>query len=379
MSVRVDTASLIAGAVVVGDRGLGVLGSDVPSTGTNGPGYLYNDLTLPADANKEVRGLIITPPSAGTFFAYEDSGFTLADAPNGTYTFTYRLFEDGVDKGTATETIQIGTATVQADFTSTYAVINAIQSDFASAYGVYSGVQQDYPGTFSISSTVQADHVSAFGVSQGVQQDFAYGYDVSEGGTVSTDFVSSYGVYGSVQQDLVSAFSVSGSVEQDFAHGYTVEANVVVADFDCAYTVIGSATRDFSHAYIVDNQLIEIPYVNRFNAPPRVRASDAYAGTSTPDVFFDPKRPDEEEYFEINFGTIMPKGDSITSAAVTVKRAAGGDVVTSMVPTLVAFSGTRAQQKIRGGVKNTFYHVRFAVITAMGLRLTQVGELEVRD
>jgi hypothetical protein len=107
MSLRVDSSSLISGALVCGNRGLGVLGSAVPSTGDNGAGYLYNDLYLPADATKEVRGLIVTPPSAGTFFAYEDSSFEFA-APDGAYTFTYRLYVDGADLGTATVNLSIG-------------------------------------------------------------------------------------------------------------------------------------------------------------------------------------------------------------------------------------------------------------------------------
>lgn len=108
MSVRVATSSLISGAVVLGNRGLGVLGSAVPSSGDDGAGYLYNDLSLPADAGKEVRGLITAPPSGLTsFFAYEDSSFT-ASGPDGAYPFTYRLFVDGADLGTATVTINIG-------------------------------------------------------------------------------------------------------------------------------------------------------------------------------------------------------------------------------------------------------------------------------
>ena len=107
-SLRVDTAELISGAYVIGDVGLGVLGSAVPSTGQHGPSYLYNDLVMPDDAGKEIRGLIVTAPSAGTFFAFEDGSFTLTGAPDGTYTFTYRLFVDGVDLGTATATITIG-------------------------------------------------------------------------------------------------------------------------------------------------------------------------------------------------------------------------------------------------------------------------------
>lgn len=108
MSLRIDTSEPISGAYVIGDTGLGVLGSEVPSTGEHGASYLYNDLSLPADAGKEIRGLIVTPPSAGTFFAYEDGSFSLVGAPDGEYTFTYRLFVDGADLGTATATINIG-------------------------------------------------------------------------------------------------------------------------------------------------------------------------------------------------------------------------------------------------------------------------------
>lgn len=110
MSVRVDTSSLIADACVLGHRGLGVLGSVIratTATGTHGPGYLYNDLTG-ADDLKEIRGLIVTPPSAGTFTAFEDGSFTLVGAPDGSYSFLYRLFADGADLGTATATIDIG-------------------------------------------------------------------------------------------------------------------------------------------------------------------------------------------------------------------------------------------------------------------------------
>lgn len=109
--MRVDTVSLISGAVVCGDRGLGVLGSVILSdtaTGDFGAGYLHNDVDI-GDENKEFRGLMVTPPSAGTFFAYEDGSFSLV-APDGAYTFVYRLYVDGVDLGTATANVTIGGA-----------------------------------------------------------------------------------------------------------------------------------------------------------------------------------------------------------------------------------------------------------------------------
>lgn len=133
MSVRVDTSSLIAGACVVGHRGLGLLGSVIratTATGTHGPGYLYNDLTG-ADDLKEIRGLIVTPPSAGVFTAFEDGSFTLVGAPDGSYSFTYRLFADGTDLGTASADIAIGDLV-----TVTAAIIGTITGTLAAAVDV---------------------------------------------------------------------------------------------------------------------------------------------------------------------------------------------------------------------------------------------------
>ena len=109
MSARYGPVFGIANAY--GNTGLGVLGSSVPSTGTAGPSFLYNDLSLPADNNVEVRAFIASPPTAGTFFAFEDGGFTFIGAADGTYTFLYRLYGNGVDLGTALVTMNIGATT----------------------------------------------------------------------------------------------------------------------------------------------------------------------------------------------------------------------------------------------------------------------------
>lgn len=110
MSVRVDTTSLIAGACVVGIRGHGLLGTVIrgaTSTGVHGPGYLYNDLAE-ADDDKEIRGLIVTPPASGTLVAYEDGSFDFTAPADGSYSFTYRLFVDGADAGLAFVGIGVG-------------------------------------------------------------------------------------------------------------------------------------------------------------------------------------------------------------------------------------------------------------------------------
>lgn len=186
MSLRIDTAELIFGAYVIGDTGLGVLGSAVPSTGTHGPSYLYNDLVLPADANKEVRGLIVTPPSAGTFCAYEDGSFSLIGAANGNYTFVYRLYVDGADLGTATATININS------FTYTLAAASgAFTLSGQSASLTYSGAAAPTPPTVGrpVSDTSNTGWVASAGISlyatidEVVADDSDYIYASSAGNT----------------------------------------------------------------------------------------------------------------------------------------------------------------------------------------------------
>ena len=97
MSLRCETSSLIAGALVCGDRGLGVVAENIDPGG-----FLGNDVSLPADNGKEIRGLITSLPAAGTLTAEEDGSFTFLGAPDGTYTFDYTLYVDGVSSGSRT-------------------------------------------------------------------------------------------------------------------------------------------------------------------------------------------------------------------------------------------------------------------------------------
>ena len=108
MACRVDTAPLLSGACVVSAyTGHGVPGSAVPSTGTHGPSPIYNDLSLPADAAKEYRWAIVTPPASGSLVIYEDGSYAFTAPGSGSYGYTYRLWEDGADKGTAAVSITV--------------------------------------------------------------------------------------------------------------------------------------------------------------------------------------------------------------------------------------------------------------------------------
>jgi hypothetical protein len=142
MSMRVDTSSFIAGALVCGDRGLGVLGSSVPAGGESGAGYAYNDLSLPADANKEICGRITSWPAAGSLFAYEDTSFEFTGAPDGRYTFGYTLYVDGVSSGSVVVTLDVGSF---ATITATLAAAESGADTFAgTVWWVAEGVKEAY-------------------------------------------------------------------------------------------------------------------------------------------------------------------------------------------------------------------------------------------
>lgn len=85
--------------------GLGVLGSAIPTTGDNGGSPVLND---GIGAGKEYRWALVTSPASGTITLYEDLTFEFSGASDGIHSATYRLWEDGVDQGTATITLQVG-------------------------------------------------------------------------------------------------------------------------------------------------------------------------------------------------------------------------------------------------------------------------------
>lgn len=109
MSIRVDSSSLIAGAVVVGDPGLGVLAELVPSTGEHGPGIAYTWLG-PAEAGEEVRVLITQWPEVGSLFVWEDTSFEYDGAGGTAYA---QLYVDGQPVDTPqTVTMVVGAAAI---------------------------------------------------------------------------------------------------------------------------------------------------------------------------------------------------------------------------------------------------------------------------
>lgn len=128
MSVRVDSSSLISGAVVCGHRGLGVTGAVIRATtssGTHGAGWLYDDWDNSGDDAKEFRLLIETPPSDGALFLYEDGSFSWVPIAEGTRFCVGRLFVDGVDSGTETNYLVSGSGAAVGQLAATEAADTA--------------------------------------------------------------------------------------------------------------------------------------------------------------------------------------------------------------------------------------------------------------
>ena len=128
MSVRVDSSSLISGAVVCGHRGLGVTGAVIratTSTGTHGAGWLYDDWDNSGDDAKEFRLLIETPPSDGALFLYEDGSFSWVPVTDGTRNCVGRLYIDGADQGTETNYLVSGSGAATGQLAATEAADTA--------------------------------------------------------------------------------------------------------------------------------------------------------------------------------------------------------------------------------------------------------------
>lgn len=135
MSIRVDSTPWIAGAVVVGDPGLGVSAEAIPSTGENGAGIAYSSLSFPADTGKEVRVVLTSWPSSGTLILYEDTSFEY-DGPS--FSTNYQLYLDGVAVGTP----QVFSVNISATSVNVLPTTSSIDLNGYSSTVVQSVVQQ---------------------------------------------------------------------------------------------------------------------------------------------------------------------------------------------------------------------------------------------
>lgn len=84
------------------------------ATGDNGPGLLYDDAINPANAGKQLRMVVTSPPSAGIFFAHENGSFDFYGAPDGSYSVGYNVLADKALIGSDTATVVVGAVSATA-------------------------------------------------------------------------------------------------------------------------------------------------------------------------------------------------------------------------------------------------------------------------
>lgn len=110
MSHLVSSSPPIASAHTVKRyAGFGILGADIPTGGTSGVSPVINDSPL---AGSEYHWRLETAPASGTVTIYPDLTFAHTGAADGTWTWQYRLYEDGVDQGVATVTDTFGAVAI---------------------------------------------------------------------------------------------------------------------------------------------------------------------------------------------------------------------------------------------------------------------------
>jgi hypothetical protein len=195
-SLRIDTTDLISSSLVIGNTGLGVLGLNIPSTGTDGPGFLYNDLSLPADLVNEFYGHITSNTfPAGTFYSYEDSSFSVIGAPTGIYNFVYDLYQNGVLIGSTSAQIAIGGGVASFNVT--------LDNN------VFSG--NAFPLVFTIFNVTTDDTLSGFNAAVSYAS-----FNITEDSTIfsgsasaASNFQTNFNL---LLEDVTSSFSGSGPV-----------------------------------------------------------------------------------------------------------------------------------------------------------------------
>lgn len=106
MSHLVASVAPQAGAhTVKAYAGFGILGADIPASGDTAGSPVLND---GISSTAEYYWRVETLPDAGTLTIYPDLSYLLVGASDGVHPWVYRLFENGIDQGTATVTERIG-------------------------------------------------------------------------------------------------------------------------------------------------------------------------------------------------------------------------------------------------------------------------------
>ncbi len=225
MSLRIDSSEWISGALLIGETGLGVLGSAIPSTGDSGASYLYNDLSLPADADKEICGRITAWPASGELVAYEDGSFEFSGAADGAYSFSYQLYVDGVATGSPVGVdlaVGAGGTTVSTTLAGSWSVRNTTSAALSAAWGVRNSVTATASGGWSVRNSAASTLSASWSVRSLVGGTFTGAWAVQEAGVASATFAGSWSVRNGVSTTAPGSWSVRNSVASTQSGAWSV-------------------------------------------------------------------------------------------------------------------------------------------------------------
>lgn len=237
MSHIVSSSAPISGAHTVKQyAGFGILGSAIPTTGDSGGSPVAND---GVNANGEYHWRVETPPSAGALTIYPDLsfGFDATGLSNTTYTWVYRLYEDGVSVGTATVSLVVG-------------VVAQIAAAGAAQSSGSANISGGAPGAISAAGSANASGTAALTI----------------GGVLAAAGGDQAG--GSAQIKASVGLSAEGYVQ-------SIGAGQLVVDVQIA--AVGQATASGSAVFTLGQIAIRAPSGNG----PRLRLPDSRRPAST--------------------------------------------------------------------------------------------------
>jgi hypothetical protein len=307
-----------------GGSGLGVLGANVPATGTNGPSIIYPGIALPAEAADEFRALILTlPPALPALRFLEDGSIVPTAAPDGAYSGTYRLYKNGVDAGSSNYTLTWGAGPV---------LTGAVTLDDAQAAG-----------------SLASQPASVLGGAVGLD-------DVLPAGTLVS--VAPGTLTGGVTLDDVQA---SGSL-----------ASQLPASLSGAVTLDGAVA---SGGLVGSNTAPNLPPANVAFYPQR-RFTVRHAvldPLAQPDLSF--KEPGEIVTLVWDFAPLT----SVSAPTLELTRRGGADGLAPLLAVGAAYVlGARVLQRAGDGAAGSTYRVACTVTAPDGTQLTAAGSLPVR-
>lgn len=344
----------------IGDVGGGVLGSEIASSGTDGAGYAYADLTLPGDANKQICGRITTWPASGTLYAYEDTSFTYVPAGDGTTSFQYQLYVDYIATGPVT-TVPLNSGVAAA---------TASGATLIGTSTIAPGAAQGGTSATATGATLTGASAISAGAATGGAAGTASGATLTGVSTINAGSAAGQ----------VSA-TASGATLTGVS---TIQAGTATGGAGSQAATAAGATLSGASTMVAGgaSSAILIPNARQIHiGSPRVRL---YTGGQ---MSFSPKRAGETEIFTVDYSAMLATGETIRTdaghAPIWTATAAGSEDTSpnAIVQGAASVSGSKVSTLLTAGLPGVRYAPICTAQTSLGQTLVLPeygqGQLEV--